>query len=116
VLLQRGEVDVIVLEAGAVISGGWFNQYSSLKITTRRAHCGLPHYPVPQSYAADIAQRAGHSTAAHSTDGKLSYKLKRLSHELIALLMSVKRVCTHLWHLTLLQCAAMSLSAAVIRA
>jgi hypothetical protein len=84
-VLQRGEVDVIVLEAGADISGVWSKQYTSLKITTRRAHCGLPHYPVPQSYAADTAQRAGHGSATHSTDGKLSCKLQSLSYELLAI-------------------------------
>jgi cation diffusion facilitator CzcD-associated flavoprotein CzcO len=71
VLLQRGELDVMVLEAAADISGVWSKQYASLTITTRRAHCGLPHYPVPLSYAIDTAQRTGHSNPAHNTDGKL---------------------------------------------
>jgi cation diffusion facilitator CzcD-associated flavoprotein CzcO len=69
-----------VLEAEADISGVWSKQYTSLKITTRRAHCGLPHYPVPQSYAADTAQRTG-----HSTDGKL-VTMKTISYTLLALL------------------------------
>eukprot|EP00752_Nemacystus_decipiens_P001331 g1321.t1 len=47
-LRARGEDGVVVLERSDSVCGAWSRQYEGLRITTRRAHCGLPGWPVPR--------------------------------------------------------------------
>jgi len=48
-LLEKGvpREEVLILEEQASICGSWRKQDASMKITTRKTHCSLPHYPIP---------------------------------------------------------------------
>eukprot|EP00903_Cladosiphon_okamuranus_P007184 g6976.t1 len=54
-LRARGEEGVVVLERSDSVCGTWSRQYEGLRITTRRAHCGLPGWPVPCDGFCDTA-------------------------------------------------------------
>lgn len=47
-LRMAGVQDVVIVEGRPSIEGHWGSQYDSLSITSRREHCSLPYYPVPE--------------------------------------------------------------------
>jgi putative flavoprotein involved in K+ transport len=47
-LRMAGVHDIVIVEGRSSIEGHWGSQYDSLSITSRREHCSLPHYPVPE--------------------------------------------------------------------
>ena len=55
------------------VCGAWSSQYEGLRITTRRAHCGLPGWPVPRGGgfcdAADNDRSAADSAVGVGGDG-----------------------------------------------
>ncbi|CAM9439027.1 unnamed protein product [Chrysoparadoxa australica] len=53
-LRRKGVHDVIVLEKNSKVGGSWARQYDSLCITTRKRHCTLPGYAVPDEYPVTL--------------------------------------------------------------
>jgi hypothetical protein len=71
-LKKRGYGQVVVLEANNVIQGHWGTQYDELRITSRKAHCELPHYTIDAgSLGAGVGGAAGGGTGKRGHGGKV---------------------------------------------